>query len=77
MNNVIGMSLAQFNKTIEEMRSIYPFRDDKTVLGQLKDAYLDSQRRVEIMTKDEDTGVTIIMSKGIDYNEIINNNPLL
>lgn len=29
------------------------------------------------MTKDEDTGVTIIMSKGIDYNEIINNNPLL
>lgn len=77
MNDVIGMSLAQFNKIIEEMRSIYPFTDDRAVLGQLRELKVDSQRRVEIMTKDEDTGITIIMSKGIDYNEVINNNPLL
>lgn len=70
------MSLGQFNKTIEEMRSIYPFRDDKTMLGELRDAYSNTQRRVEIITKDEDTGITIVMQKEVN-NEIINNNPLL
>ena len=76
VNNVCGMSLSQFNKTIEEMRSIYPFEDNKTVLGNLKDMLSDSQRRVEIITKDEETGITIVMQKGVD-NEVINNNSLL
>lgn len=76
MNNVIGMSLAQFNKAIEEMRSIYPFEDDKAVLGNLKDMLSDSQRRVEIITRDEDTGITIVMQKEVD-NEIIDNNTVL
>lgn len=76
MNNVCGMSLRQFNKTIEEMRSIYPFRDDKTMLGELRDMSSNSHRRVEIITRDEDTGITIVMQKGVD-DEVINNNPLL
>lgn len=76
MNNVCGMSLAQFNKTIEQMRSIYPFRDDKAMLGELRDLCSNSQRSVEIITRDEDTGITIVMQKGVD-DEVINNNPIL
>lgn len=65
MNNVKGMTLKQFYDVLKDMRSIYPFEDDKTYLGNLRDLPSDSFLNVEILTKDEKTGVQIIMSKGV------------
>lgn len=67
MTNVRGMTLKQFNDTLEEMRTIYPFKDETTRLGELRDLNSDSLRQVEIVTTDEETGIQIIMSKGV-YN---------
>lgn len=66
MNNVQGMSLSDFNAVIEEMRGIYPFKNDKTYLGNLRDLPSDSFRNIEIITTDEKTGIQIVMSKGVN-----------
>lgn len=66
MNNVRGMTLKQFHDALEVMRTIYPFQDDKTCLGNLKDLPSDSFRNVEIITIDEKTGIQIVMSKGVN-----------
>lgn len=50
MNDVRGMSIAQFNTVISDMRGIYPFEDDKTYISTLRDSISNSQRRVEIIT---------------------------
>ena len=67
MNNVRGMTLKQFYDVLEEMRTIYPFEADKTYLGNLRDLPSDSLMNVEILTKDEKTGIQIVMSKGVDF----------
>ena len=66
MNNVRGMTLAQFNSVLDEMHSIYPFELDRTRIGELHDLKMDAQRQVEIVTEDEKTGITIVMAKGVD-----------
>lgn len=65
MNNVRGMSLQQFYDVLEDMRKIYPFEANKTYLGNLRDLPSDSLRNVEIITKDEKTGIQIVMNKGV------------
>lgn len=67
MNNVRGMTLKQFYDVLEEMRTIYPFEADKTYLGELRDLQSGSLMNVEIVTRDEKTGVQIVMSKGVDF----------
>lgn len=67
MNNVRGMTLQQFYDVLEDMRTIYPFEADKTYLGNLRDLPSDSLMNVEILTKDEKTGIQIVMSKGVDF----------
>lgn len=67
MNRVQGMTLKQFYDVLEEMRTIYPFEADKTYLGNLRDLPSDSLMNVEILTKDEKTGIQIVMSKGVDF----------
>ena len=66
MNNVHGMSIADFISVLDEMKKIYPFKNDKTYLGNLRDLPSDSFRNVEIITKDEKTGIQIVMSKGVE-----------
>lgn len=66
MNNVRGMTLKQFNDVLDEMHTIYPFELDKTRLGELHDLNMDAHRRVEIITEDEKTGITIVMAKGVE-----------
>ena len=66
MNNLHGMTLQQFYDTLEIMRSIYPFDAEKTYLGNLRDLPSDSFRNVEIITRDEKTGVQIVLSKGVE-----------
>lgn len=67
MTNVRGMTLQQFYDVLEDMRTIYPFEADKTYLGDLRDLQSDSLMNVEILTKDEKTGIQIVMSKGVDF----------
>lgn len=61
------MTLQQFYDVLEDMRTIYPFEADKTYLGNLRDLPSDSLMNVEILTKDEKTGIQIVMSKGVDF----------
>ena len=65
MNNVRGMSITKFFETLDEMKTVYPFKNDTTYLGSLRDLPSDSQRNVEIITTDEKTGIQIVMSKGV------------
>lgn len=66
MNNVRGMTIKEFNDTLDVMRTIYDFDDDDTRIGDLHDIRTDTQRTVEIITRDPDTGINIIMSKRVE-----------
>lgn len=66
MNNVRGMTIKEFIDTLDVMRTIYDFDDDDTRIGDLHDIRTDAQRTVEIITRDPDTGVNIIMSKRVE-----------
>ena len=67
MIRVEGMTLEQFNKVIDEMRGIYNFNDSEAYIGNLHDDLTNAPRRVEIITTDKQTGITIAMAKGVDY----------
>lgn len=64
-----GMTLRQFNETIEQMRTIYSFSDNNTRLMDLEDPRFVGARQVEIITKDERTGIDIIMRKTVERDE--------
>lgn len=68
MTNVKGMTLKQFNDTIKDMRTVYDFKDYETRLISLMDLPSDSLRSVEIITQDEETGVTVILKKGVEVD---------
>lgn len=57
-------TVKQFKDMIEEMRTVYPFEDDKTYLSTHNIVSGDNSR-LEIQTKDEKTGVDIVMSKHV------------
>ena len=57
--------MKQFRDTVEEMRTIYPFEDDKTHICELYDLITNEIRCVEIMTLDKRTNTRIIMSKEV------------
>lgn len=68
MNQVQGMSITQLKSTLDEMRKVYKFDDDKTYFANMHDKISDSQRHVEIISRDEATGVNIVMSKDVLEN---------
>lgn len=72
MNRVYGMTLKQFDDVIQEMKSIYPFEDDKAYIGNLHEMSTDMPSQVEIHTKDEKTGIKIVMLKGVDLEALRN-----
>lgn len=67
MNRANGMTLEQFYKVIGEMKEIYHFNDSEAYIGNLHDELTNEPRRVEIITTDKQTGITIAMAKGVDY----------
>lgn len=62
---VEGATVKKFLDAIEEMRTIYPFEDDKARLATMDMKSL-SPRCLTIVTTDEKTGVYISMSKEFD-----------
>ena len=69
MNNVRGMTIKEFNDVLNEMHCIYPFKPETTHLGDLRDIITDAIRQVEIITTDEETGIKIVMAKGVERGE--------
>lgn len=61
-----GMTVEQFLKVIDEMKEIYTFDDSEAYIGNLKDELTNEPRRVEIITTDKRTGITIAMAKGVN-----------
>lgn len=57
-------TVKQFKDTLEEMRSIYPFEDDKTYI-QTRDIVSLGNDHLSLATTDEKTGILIEMSKKV------------
>lgn len=70
MNRVRGMTIKQFNEILNDMRSVYPFRDEFTSLDEFTDLRTGSNRQVCIHTIDDKTGVEIVLCKGADFTPV-------
>lgn len=61
-------TLEQFFETIAELKTIYPFENDKTYLTTF-DVVAQCNRRVQLTTKDEQTGATVLIEKALELIE--------
>lgn len=59
-----GGTVKQFLDALEEMRSVYPFKDEETQLCTTSIQTL-AENHLTIYTRDEKTGIHIEMSKDI------------
>ncbi len=57
-------TVKQFKDTLEEMKSIYPFDDEKTYI-QTRDIVNLGHDHLSLATTDEKTGILIEMSKKV------------
>lgn len=57
-------TVKQFKDMIEEMRSIYPFDDEKAYMSTYN-LVTHENSRLQIQVKDEKTGVLIVMEKHV------------
>ena len=70
MNDLRGMTVEEFKDILNEMRQVYPYKDEETLFGTTHDpreAQITS--RVELYTKDQATGVYITMRKDGTRND--------
>ena len=67
MNKLYGMTVQQFKEILEDMKTVYNYDDSETRFGACYDPRMspDTINRVEIYTKDKETGISITMSKDI------------
>ena len=70
MNRVRGMTIKQFNEILNDMRSVYPFRDEFTYLDEFTDLRTGSDRQVCVHTIDDKNGVEIVLCKGADFTPV-------
>lgn len=61
-------TVKQFKDALEEMRSIYPYQDDKTYI-QTRDIVNLGHDHLSLATTDEKTGILIEMSKKVTREE--------
>ena len=67
MTRLGGMKLSEFNAIVKQMKSIYPFKDDDAMIVSVQGMEMgETPCRLELLTKDETTGITIVMSKGAE-----------
>lgn len=57
-------NVKQFLDALQEMKAIYPFNDEKTIICTRSFETL-SHNALSIRTQDEDTGIFIEMSKNL------------
>lgn len=61
-----GITVKQFKDTLETLRKVYNFDDEKTRLSDCVDASTGGIGEVEIITTDEETGVSVILAKSVE-----------
>ena len=61
-----GGTVKQFKDALEEMRTIYDFKDEKTRID-LREPLTNNANGLTVVTVDEGTGVLVTMSKRIPY----------
>lgn len=64
-----GITVKQFKDTLESMKKIYNYDDEKTRLSSCIDLIRGGIGEVEIMTIDNETGVLICMTKKVETSE--------
>lgn len=57
-------TVKQFKDMLEEMKTVYPYKDEDTVLST-HDVMTMSHTALELATTDEKTGVYIVMAKKV------------
>lgn len=68
MTRLRGMTLSQFNGLVEDMRKVYPFKDEQAKIIDTHDLMTDCNCMLELFAHDEDTGVDVRLSKGLNYD---------
>ena len=61
----MSVTVKQYKDLLEEMKTVYQYEDEKTNVNYMVDI-MTRYPRLEIQTKDEKTGVTVVLSKSID-----------
>jgi hypothetical protein len=61
-------TVKQFKEALEEMKTIYPYQDEKTVI-QTRNAINMGHNHLSIATRDEKTGILVEMSKSIEVEK--------
>ena len=70
MTRLVGMTLSEFNMIIGQMKGVYQFKDDEAKIVNINDPRMgDGVNRLEIATKDEATGIDIVLSKDIERDK--------
>lgn len=63
-------TVKQFKDTLEEMKTIYPYEDDKTYIQTRNDLAELGYNNLCLATTDEKTGVLIELSKKVVRDDI-------
>lgn len=70
MTKLSGATISDFLETVEIMRTVYHFENDKAKIVNTYDFPSQSHTTLELYVKDENTGVHITLQKEIEHEEI-------
>lgn len=62
-------TVKQFKDTLEEMKTVYPYDDEKTFI-QTRDVATIGHNHLSLVTTDEKTGILIEMSKSVVKGDV-------
>lgn len=67
MTRLGGIKLSEFNALVKQFKGIYPFKDEDATIVSINSPDMGNEPcRLEIFTKDEATGINLVMSKGVE-----------
>lgn len=66
MTRARGMTIAQFKGIVEDMRKVYPFKDEDAQIVDTRDEMEDAHMVLDLYTFDKENGVGIRMHKSIE-----------
>lgn len=62
-------TVKEFLDTLEAMKKVYPYKDEETFMCTIDPRTFDCNNAISLRTVDEETGVTIHMSKPVNSSE--------
>lgn len=69
MTNLRGMTISQFNDTIEEMRAVYPFKNSEAKIVNTIHEPSACNRQLELYTVNEAHDVKVILIKEVEIDD--------